>query len=49
MRYIVFGFILFLPLIVYFTWAYIVSRKMEETQGKWNEGPITRLFVAERS
>ena len=46
MRYIVFGFILFLPLIVYFTWAYIVSRKMEETQGRWNEGPITRLFVA---
>jgi hypothetical protein len=45
MRYIVFGIILFLPLIVYFTWAYVVTRKKEESGGQWNDGPITRLFI----
>jgi hypothetical protein len=45
MRYIVFGIILFLPLIVYFTWAYVVTRKKEETGGQWNDGPITRLVI----
>jgi|GEM_PF-6669838 len=45
MRYIVFGVILFLPLIAYFTWAYVVTRKRQETGGQWNEGPITRLFL----
>ena len=46
MRYIVFGVILFLPLIVYFVWAYVVTRKKEETGGQWNDGPVTRLFIA---
>lgn len=46
MRILVYAFLLFLPLILYFLWAYIVRRKMEDTGGTWDDTPLTRLFIA---
>jgi hypothetical protein len=45
LRYIVFGIILFLPLLVYVAWALVVRRKKELSGGTWDDAPFTRLVI----